>query len=135
MSDDRIYWIWTSSLNYVLPVQFESLILSKINIDILTIFREFWDGIKWIWSTTLNYVVPAADSNLNHSADIKLQIKEGFVSVIQIWTGGRQFKFIKFGSWSLCKIKNLELFKNSKCFLWRGLRFIKYGKTQNFIRL
>ena len=30
-------------------------------------------------------------SNLNHRADSKLKIKKGFLSVIQIWTGGRQF--------------------------------------------
>ena len=31
------------------------------------------------------------------TTDSKLKIKEGFESVIKIWTGGRQFKLIKFG--------------------------------------
>ena len=30
------------------------------------------------------------------TTESKLKIKEGFESVIQIWTGSRQFKFIKF---------------------------------------
>ena len=37
------------------------------------------------WSTAIT------GSNLNHCADSKLKIKKGFESVIQIWTGGRQF--------------------------------------------
>ena len=40
----------------------------------------------------LSYVaeLPSACSNLNH----QFYLKDGFESVIQIWTGGMQFKFI-----------------------------------------
>ena len=43
----------------------------------------------------LSYVadLPAAGSNLN--------IKEKFESEIQIWTGGRQIKIIKYCPWSI----------------------------------
>ena len=34
------------------------------------------------------------------TTDSKLKIKERFKSAIKVWTGGEQFKFIKFGSWT-----------------------------------
>jgi hypothetical protein len=42
-------------------------------------------------SASLNYLLPVQI----WTTDYKLKIKEGFESEIQIWTGGRQFKFIK----------------------------------------
>ena len=46
----------------------------------------------------LSYVadLPAASSNLNHRFKVKDQGRI-IESVIQIWTAGKQFKFIKFG--------------------------------------
>ena len=41
------------------------------------------------------------------TTDSKLKIQEGFKSVIQIWGGGRQLKFINFGPWGFPILFNI----------------------------
>ena len=58
----------------------------------------------------VSYAVEPPTTESIWTTDLKTKIEERLKSVIQIWTGGWQFKFIKYGWSEYCNCENCNFF-------------------------